>query len=854
MIAVNLRTEHMINPLGIDIRKPYLSWNCMGGLRQTAFALVASSKGQVIFDSGKVVSSRMSMVFEQPLQSRQHISWRVRLWDENDRAGEWSTPAAFEMGLLEQSQFWARWINPELTCDPQVHKPASHLRTTFTAHPSGGAARLYVTCHGLYEVYLNGQRAGDFVLAPGAGTYDKKLAYQTVDVTGLIKDGDNDVCVILGDGWYRSCSGVDGDRNLYGTDVALWFQLEVDGVPVCISDERWQATQAGPLRENDMQQGEIYDANREVLTDWHGVKVEDFGTQNLACANSVPVTEQERFVGTLMTTPDGGTVIDYGQNLAGYVEFSVEAHGGERIVMTHGEALDENGNFTVENFQDRKRHKEGGIRQQVVYICKPGHNHYKARFTIWGFRYAKIETDVDLTGATFTAIAVYSAMTAAGTFECSNALVNQLVHNSRWSLKSNFCDVPTDCPTRERAAWTGDMGVFAGTGLFLEDCYPVMRKWLGECRLNQYADGRLANIAPRNNVPSYFTELLSGSVGWGDACIIVPYVMYQRFGDPAILAENYEMMQKWYGFLESRAKKCGDGVVGKDNPYEDYTIDTGVDYGEWCEPDVSGMAAMAKPQYKVATAYFARSGRMLAQIAQILGKDGDAAHYQDIADHAARAFHHVATEDGRITSERQAEYVRAIAFGILEEKEAMAAAADLNALIVKNDYHLNTGFLSTPFLCGVLTEYGYVETAYRLLLQETMPGWLYAVKKGATTIWENWDGINGKGEVKASLNHYAYGAICGWLFSGVCGIIVASGKIRIAPHPFPALEHARASYGSPLGEIVSGWRYEADGTVTYEISVPANGQAEVELPDGRKVTLGAGKHRLASNRSEDNIG
>lgn len=991
MKAIRLRTEYMENPIGIDIRRPYLSWNCSGGKRQTAYEIRAMAGGRVIWNSGKVATDRMNSILGIAAESRQRVFWQVRLWDEEDRAGDWSGEAFFEMGLLEREQFVARWINPEPEDAPeetltdasgktannaledmpetvpkagtQPHKPASYLRTSFQLekNPSSGKkgeARLYITCHGLYEAFLNGKRVGDFVLAPGTSTYDKRLFYQTYDVTKLLKEGENQVQVILGDGWYRSCSGVDGDRNLYGEDVALYFQLEVDGRAVCVSDKSWEASQSGPIRQDDMQQGEVVDARLEEIGGYHKVRVADFGVENLCCSNCVPVVEAERFPGKLIKTPNGETVIDYGQNLAGYIEFTVNAHAGDRIVLTHGETLDEKGNFTAENFQDRKRHKEGGTRQQVVYICKEGKNHYKSRFTIWGFRYAKVETDVDLTDAVFTSIAVYSRMERLGYFTCSEQYVNKLVENSVWSQKSNFCDVPTDCPTRERAAWTGDMGVFAQAGIYLEDCYSVIRKWLGECRLNQYEDGKVANIAPRSGNPTFFTKLLAGSVGWGDACIIVPYVLYQRYGDVRILEENYDCMRRWFAYLESRAgKKEAQGTVSKEtmpqgfqikaleemaaqrggarqteaaeraeaevqavkvpemktqaskvqgttipgtkmpldsmqipeeyrsmlanlpkeklaemmqkfrqtggqdgdreggnlkngqaakeaeNPYADYAIETGVDYGEWCEPDVESTSVMGRPQAKVATAYFAKSGQMLAEIAQILGKTEDAARYKEIFEKAKGAFRHLATDKGRIRSDRQAEYVRAIFFDLLDGEEKRQAAADLNELVAKNGYHLNTGFLSTPALCKVLAENGYVDTAYRLLLQDTMPSWLYAVKKGATTIWENWDGINEKGEVKASLNHYSYGAVCGWLFSGVCGIRLEQGHIVIRPMPHESLRHAKASYLSPVGEIVSGWRYE-EGKVIYEIEIPSNAEADVILPDGRQERLEAGRHCL----------
>ena len=842
MRAINLKTEHLTDPIGIDIARPYLSWICEDGITQTAYEIEAYENGKLLWGSGKVFSSQMHAVLEKELQSKQRVSWRVRLWDEAGCEDEWSVPAVFETGIIDKTLFRAEWINPELVCDPDVHKPASYLKKRFQA-TRGTMARLYITCHGLYEAYINGKRVGEFVLAPGCYNYDRKVAYQTYDVTDLIRDGENLAEVILGDGWYRSVSGVDGDRNLYGTGVALFFQLEIDKNIVCVSDGSWTASQSGPIRENDMQQGEVVDARMEEITDYHEVTVEKFGVETLACSNCMPVAEMEHFTGKCITTPDGETVIDYGQNMAGYISFRLKAHAGQKIVLTHGETLDENGNFTQENFQDRKRHKEGGTRQQVVYICKEGLNEYKAKFTIWGFRYAKVETDIDLRDAEFTAIAVYSKMQELGTFTCSNADVNQLVHNSIWSQKSNFCDVPTDCPTRERAAWTGDMGVFAATGLYLEDCYPVIRKWLAECRITQHEDGKLNNISPRNNNPSFFSGLLAGSVGWGDACIIVPYVLYQRYGDVRILEENYVMMQKWYSFLEGRAKNKPDDVAEfmKQNPYRDYTIETGVDYGEWCEPDIDSTSAMRTPQQKVATAYFACSGQILAEIAQILGKMEDAGHYRTTAENAGKAFRYIAVEDGRIHSDRQAEYVRAITFELLTEEEKRQAADDLNCLVQQNDYHLNTGFLSTPHLCAVLADYGYVETAYKLLLQDTMPGWLYQVKKGATTIWETWDGINEEGVPSASLNHYSKGAVTGWLFEGVCGIHLVGSEIEIKPQPCNMLDYAKAVYHSPVGDIESGWRCEG-GKFVYEFVIPANASADIMLPDGRKEHVVAGRH------------
>ncbi len=875
MKAVNLRTEHRINPMGIGERKPFLSWNCQDGERQTAYEIRAYEGKREIWNSGCVKTAGMHAVFGAEAGSRMRITWKIRLWDEQEQPGEWSSEAVFELGLLEKELWKAKWINPEIDDSSEISQPlwgaaeefqaeepmgtpavthekeepkpyhaAAYLKKTFTAK-KGTDTRLYITCHGLYTAWLNGQRVGNFVLAPGTGNYNSALPYQTYDVTDLLKDGENELMVVLGDGWYRSCSGVDGDRFLYGEDIALYCQLEQGGECLCVSDESWEATSLGPVRENDMQQGETYDALREELTGWHGVKTEAFDCE-LAPFENLPIVEKESFAGERIITPDGSVVYDFGQNLAGYVEFALNAHAGDRVRLLHGETLDGNGCFTNANFQPGSRHKEGCIRQEINYICKEGKNHYKPSFTIMGFRFVKIETDADLTDMEITAHAVYSDMEELGSFVCSNEDINQLVRNSIWSQKSNFCDVPTDCPTRERAGWTGDAGVFADTGLYLMDSYPVFRKWLGDCRSIQMEDGRVRNIAPPNSRGSFFTDMLSASVGWGDACIIVPYVLYKRNGDRRILEENYGMMKKWYAYLESRGKESEADGEFRDNPYARYTVVKGMDYGEWCEPGISPMQAMQNPKKSVGTAYLASSGRLLSEISEILGEEDAAMHYREVSEGAVRAYRYSFTKNGKIESDRQCEYVRALAFGLLEGKEAKDAAEELNRMVMDAGYHLNTGFLSTPFLCQVLADYGYVETAYRLLLQDTCPGWLYAVKKGATTIWETWDVIREDGTVHDSLNHYSYGAVCGWMIKGICGIKLEDEKLTIAPAPFPLLTYAKASYLSPAGRIESCWEYESGGEdeakIKYTFTIPANMTAEIILPDGRTETLGPGSY------------
>ena len=874
MRAINCKTEYMTNPIGIDTESELLLWNCEGGEFQTAYRIEALCNEEAFFDTGKVISDKMCYLTEKKLKSRNVVSWRICLWDENDECGEWSGYNTFEMGLL-QPEDWqgAAWISHETGITPEdsenfddeinrlakkafeekkkeesekylPHLPAGYLRKSFEISGVKENTRLYISAKGLYEAYINGVKVGKEVLTPGSSNYNFEIKYQTYDVTKLLKSGENDIEIIIGDGWYRSTSGVDGDRNLYGDTISVIARLEAEGESVLVTDASWEACTSGPTMQNDMEQGEVYDAGREDYREkselWYPAHVLGTDYNLLKAGNMVPVTENETFTGKLITTPNGERVIDFGQNLAGYVEFTLTGEAGKTVTLLHGETLDENGNFTQENFEDRARHKEGGVYQMVHYTCKSGENHYKPKFTVMGFRYVKVITELKLEGASFTANAVYSKMDKTADFTCENALVNSLVKNALWSQKGNFLDIPTDCPTRERAGWTGDAGLYADTGLMLMDSVTVFRHWLKQCRYGQYEDGRIANIAPPNNRPGMISKMLSGSVGWGDACIIVPYEICKKTGDERILRENYEMMKKWYAFLENTAKAQADREFKADEKYRDYTFETGINYGEWCEPGTTPEQSMRNGNYDVATAYFSHSGKLLSEIAEALGFEDDAAHYKEMSENAKKAFVGSFTENGDIHSERQCQYIRPIKFGLLPEEKEKTAADRLRQLVENSGYHLNTGFLTTPDICGILAEHGFADDAYRLLLQEDMPGWLYSVKKGATTIWETWDGINKDGVPKDSLNHYSYGAVVGWLINGICGIKYANSETVIKPFPNRVIGYATAGYDSPKGTIKSGWHYEGEKCV-ISVEIPCNMKAKVILPDGSEHSAGPGK-------------
>lgn len=726
---------------------------------------------------------------------------------------------------VNKMKITAKWIEPEGDIDPAKRQRPKWVESTFDIGSVKGDERLFITAHGCYEAYINDQRVGNFIFAPGASDYEKELYVQEYNVSALLAEGKNTIKVLLGDGWYRSAAGVTGKRNLYGTHLGLLAWLVSADTVVLKTDHTWTTYPHETIISSDMCQGEVIDCAAIMTSERKNVIEKDYGYENLKFIKYPPIVEKEHFKGSLFTTPSGKTVIDFGQNIAGYVQMSFQAKKGQKITLIHGETLDDNGEFTIDNFQPGSRHREGGIFQKIEYTAHEGFNQYKPHFAIFGFRYCLIETDIDLSKAHFESIAVYSDMKQLTSFHSSNEKLNKLFENSLWSMKGNFCDVPTDCPTRERAGWTGDAGIFVNTGLYLMDCQKIYEKWLSSCRADQYKSGAVRNIAPKNNEESYFGKMLSSSAGWGDAIIIVTYELYKRFGDQEIIKENYSSMKRWLSFLYKRAKKGFLKNLLSRNPYAAYDVTSGLDYGEWCEPDVEGPSGVdIGGKSGVATAYLSYSAKLMTEMALVMDLEDDAKSFEEISKKAKKAYQYRFVKDGMIHSDRQKDYVRPLAFGLLEDNDIPRNAKALNELVEKMNYHLNTGFLSTPYLCKVLADNGYVETAYKILLQEEKPSWLYEVNQGATTVWETWDG-------KASQNHYSYGAICGWLIEGICGINYSFDELILKPIPSKQLEHASATYESPRGRISAGWRYAGDKCL-YDISLPEGLTAQLIKPNG----------------------
>ena len=847
MKAVRLRTEYLTNPLGIDIAKPRFYWNCEGGVRQTAYQIIAKANGETVWNSGKVESSSMTHIpYEgRQLKSRERVYWSVKLWDENGEGGEISH-SFFELGLLEASDWKAKWITGSYKVNKKERYPVDCFRKEITIGKTVKSARLYITACGLYEAKLDGVKIGNFVLAPGHTDYRKRVQYQTYDVTEMLSAGDHALTVQLADGWYRGSCGAWGIRNQYGTETKLLAQLQItydDGSnDVIITDETWDWSNDGPIRFADNKDGEVVNANREPSYKGNA-KVTAHKVVPTA-SNNILVVEKEQFTPVVSKAPNGKTLLNFGQNIAGYLSFRIRAKRGQRLTFRFGEMLDADGNLTQKNIQCAMKDRVSPL-QQIVYTCCEGLNEYKTTFAAFGFQYAEVDTDIELKAEDVTAVAVYSDIEQTGFFESSNKLLNRFVDATIWSTKGNSLDVPTDCPTRERHGWTGDAQVFFETANYLFDYAAFSQKYLRDVYDWQKKSGRLPQIAPYGGVDFYMWTM-NGSVGWSDAGILIPYRFWKMYGDQQILTDYYDRMKRYAKFMMHRCGKLGlmAKPLGLKGEAKKYAVNLGQSYGEWAEPKEvypNDWKDMVAPHPEVSTAYTSYVMGLLAEIAAELGHSEDAALYQKYSDGCKKAYQAMAeTAAYSLDTDRQARLVRPLAFDLLNEKQTAYAEQRLIQALENYGWRLGTGFLSTPLILDVLADID-IEAAYRLLENEEMPGWLFMPKNGATTIWESWEGTCAQGGI-ASLNHYSKGAVCAWLFKTMCGIHMDSeNHFTITPRPGGSFAHAKASYLSPYGLVESGWE-KAGSEIEFVFTIPANCTAEVILPSGERRSFSAGKH------------
>jgi len=844
----NLRCEYKVEPMGIDVRKPRLSWELAStekGVLQTSYEVrVAGSeaelaRGKVIWDSGKQASDQSIQIeYGGPaLESRRIYYWQVRAGDNHGHVSEWSKASHWEMGLLEASDWKAKWISPNLAEEETKSNPSPLLRREFAVKKKVERARLYVTAMGLYEMALNGKRVGEEYFTPGWTAYDFRYQYQTYDVTSLTKSGENCLGAMLGDGWFRGRTGWEGKRNSYGKKLALLAQLVItyaDGTQEIIgTDDKWKAA-TGAVRESDLYNGETYDARLERTgwsetayndKEWTGVMVAEAPKVKIVAPAGPAVKKIEEIKPMkVFQTPAGETVIDMGQNMVGWVKFRVTAPAGTTITLRHAEVLDKAGNLYTDNLRTGK--------QTIRYTSKgTGAETFEPHFTFQGFRYVAVSGwPGEVKAEDFAGVVVHSAIPRTGTFESSSGLLNQLEHNIIWGQKGNFVDVPTDCPQRdERLGWTGDAQAFARTASFNHDSAAFYTKWLKDVALDQEDDGAVPFVIP-NALTHQTRKGAAASAGWADAAVVVPWTVYQSYGDKRILEEQYASMKAWVEYMRKQAGAS-------------YIWSSGFSFGDWLAfaTTRSDYPGATTDKDLIQTAYFARSTELLAKTAQVLGKKEDAAEYAALEEKIKGAFQkEYVTPNGRLSSNTQTAYALALAFGLLPETQRAEAAARL-AADVKKFGHLTTGFLGTPVLCQTLSDYGYLDEAYMLLNRTEYPSWLYPVTKGATTIWERWDGIKPDGSFQDagmnSFNHYAYGAIGEWMYRVVAGIEIDESApgykhVLIQPNPGGGLTHANASVESMYGRLASGWEI-ADGKFTLRIEVPVNTTAAVRLPKAK---------------------
>ncbi|WP_461100114.1 family 78 glycoside hydrolase catalytic domain [Spirosoma luteolum] len=856
-----LTCEHRTDPLGIDVAQPRLSWQLTGtgrGLKQTAYELDVATTPSFspktrLWQSGRIgTDASVLQPYGGPaLTSGQRAYWRVRTWDGSGKVGPWSPTAYWEMGLLSPTDWQAgstRWITAPGDTARQQAGPAASLRREFVLNRKVVSARVYATARGLYELYLNGQRVGQDLLTPGWTAYDKRLQYQVYDVTTRLRPGANALGALLGEGWYRGIIGFNGQRDFYGNESALLAQLRIryaDGTEQIIgTGGDWQTSVNGAIRSSEIYNGEVYDARREQTgwaqpgfdaRDWQPARPADYPVNTLIATVSQPVRRMEELKPVrIFRTPAGRLVADMGQNMTGFVRLRVSGPAGTTVKIQHAEILDKTGEFYTANLRTAK--------QLLQYTLKGGGEEvFEPHFTFMGFRYVAIEGwPGDLKPEHLTGVVIYTDMPKTGSFACSNPLVNQLQHNIEWGQKGNFVDVPTDCPQRdERLGWTGDAQAFVRTAGFNRDVAALFTRWLGDVAADQHADGAVPFVVP--NVLQRDDPAKPGiatSAGWGDVSTIAPWTLYRLYGDRGLLERQYASMKRYVDHIR---QKAGDNLLWHG----------GSVFGDWLfyhphvnsHPEPDGYTS---PDM-IATAFFAYSTDLLQQAAQALGKTDDARQYADLLNRIkARFVNEYVTASGRLVSDSQTAYVLALNFNLLPEALRAKAAKFLVEDIRGRRNHLSTGFLGTPYLCHVLSDNGYTNVGYDLLLQESYPSWLYPVRMGATTIWERWDGMKPDSTFQDvgmnSFNHYAYGAIGDWMYRVVAGIELGQPgyrQILIQPQPTDRLTYARATLNSPYGEIRSGWE-RSNGQLHLRVQVPPNTTARIRLPgaDVARVTEG----------------
>ena len=831
---------------------PVLSWQYVTAeqnFRQSAFQIQVSRRedfADILYDSGETAGTESSGLRPHvPLESGCRYFVRVRGAAGSDWC-DWSAPVSFLTGNI-QGKWQGRFISAETEADGEISK-GTYLRQEITLRGEVASAVVYTTALGLYQFFINGQRVGREELAPGWTSYQQNLSYQTYEVTELLQAGANVLGAHLGAGWYKGMLTFHHVRNLYGRQTAFLGELHVryaDGSEeVFVTDESWRGTDS-PVTFAEIYGGETYDARREQpawqqpgfdVQTWQAVMAVDYPLENLYPQTASPIRRiQELPVQEMLLTPKGERVLDFGQNMSGWVRFKVRGQAGTVAKLHCFEVLDKDGNVYLENLREAK--------ETITYTKATDEEEvFEPHFTYQGFQYAWLEQwPEDAQATDFVAQVLHSDMPRTGRFKCSDALINQLQHNILWGLKGNFLDVPTDCPQRdERLGWTGDAEIFSQTANFLVNTHAFYKKWLRDLAAEQSESGAIPHVVPDVLTSVASQEMIDhmgmdGASGWADAATIVPWNLYQSTGDLEILRQQYSSMKAWVNFMDN-------------NRDEEGRFTYKMQFGDWLALDGDGKTPLgATPTPFTCSVYHILSTAILTRTAKILGENQDAAVYGKKLEKLLARFRENYLSNGKLTVQTQSAYAMILAYKLAPADQRPALAAEL-AELVKKDGHLQTGFMGTPCLCQALSENGQAEVAWELLRREEFPGWLYAVKQGATTIWEHWDGKRPDGSFCSpdmnSFNHYAYGAIGDWLYRYAAGLdydelIPGYKQINFHPQPGGGLSFVEASHETPYGLAAIKWE-DKGSEVVVRMTVPPNSSARLTLPEGARLQEGHG--------------
>lgn len=855
--VIDLRVEHTREALGLGTPRPRLSWQLDGptGWRQESVEIALESGARRVATA--VISTRDQVLVPWPfadLASRQRVQVRVRVSGADGSVSPWSASTAIEAGLLAPSDWQARPVGGSWDEEAGTDRRPARVRRSFELDGDVVSARLYATAHGVFEAELNGTRVGSDELSPGWTSYGSRLRYRTHDVTDLLVAGENVLGAWLGDGWYRGRLGFNGGyHDLYGTDLAFLAQLEVelaDGRRVVVAtDDRWEA-QASPISFSGLYDGERHDLRLDddawssVGGDgrgWTPVTVGERDPRTLVAPEQPPVRCTDELIPVAhRITPRGTVVLDFGQNLVGRLRITVDGEAGRVVTLRHAEVLQDGELY--------RRTLRLAAAEDVVTLRGDGPVTWEPRFTVHGFRYAEIEGwpgEFDPTAV--VARVLHTDMERTGWFSCSDPGLERLHENVLWSTRGNFVDIPTDCPQRdERLGWTGDIQVFAPTASFLYDCSGMLGSWLQDLAVDQLPDGTVPWFVPRIPGGPSWEPIEPGAV-WGDAAVLTPWTLYERFGDAGVLARQWDSAKAWVDLIVSRAG-------------EDRIWDEGFQLGDWLDPAAppDDPADALTDRHLVATAYLYWSTRHLAMTARVLGRTADATHYDTVADEVRVAFVGRYTDGrGRTTSDAQTALGLALEFGLVRGDDARTAGDRLAELVTAAGNRIATGFAGTPVVAPALTGAGHVDRAYDLVLERSCPSWLYTVDMGGTTIWERWDSMLPDGTVNpgemTSFNHYALGAVADWMHATVAGLAPAAPgwrRVRFAPRPGGGLTHASGRHLSPYGEVSAAWRLAGEA-FHLTVTLPVGTTGEVSLPDGTVLEVGHGRHELTCPVAEE---